>query len=144
MFRVKGTTFNSGTRFYLTIPNDESSVEYAAWYIFVPIHTQGRLSDPELMAELVEYAAGIEVPEEELKYRRDAFSYGGLWIEIVTPLSCNCSDVILRLFTGLKALQDFVGNGQFPGRPPLMQHPMYSVEDFADDFPAMIVRRRQR
>ncbi|PLN77223.1 hypothetical protein BDW42DRAFT_196687 [Aspergillus taichungensis] len=137
MSRVR--TFNAQTRLYLTITNEEFPREDSAWYLFLPI--LGDITDEQILIALMDYTTCIKMPEEELRYRHNANRYGGLWVEILTPLSCTQNDVILRLFSGLRDLQDFVGHGEFPGGLALLQSPAYGVEDFADDYPNMIVRK---
>ncbi|PLB39558.1 uncharacterized protein BDW47DRAFT_124250 [Aspergillus candidus] len=131
---MHATTFNTETRLYLTLPNIESP-ESCAYYIFVPIF--GRFTDAEILSELIRFATNIQTPLDTLQLPGNAFRRGGLWLELLTPLGCNCSDVVLRLFAGLKEFQEMLA--QEGGKLALVESPVYGVDDFSERFPNMIM-----
>lgn len=136
---MHATTFNTETRLYLTLPNTESP-ESCAYYIFVPLF--GRFTDEDILSELIRFATDIQTPPKTLKRPGNACRQGGLWLELLTPLGCNSSDVVLRLFAGLKELREMLA--QEGGRLVLVDRLVYGVEDFSERFPNLILQECDR
>lgn len=62
-----------------------------------------------------------------------------MWVEVLAPPRCSKSDAVLRLFVGLKGLQDFVGVGDSGAELALARSPKYGVGDFSGRFPHVVL-----
>lgn len=126
---MKTTTFTPQTLLYLTIPNSEPH-DTNPWYIFVPL--LGEYTDTELLSMLIRFTATIERPRYELQLCGDLSKRGGVWVEIMVSPGCSPSDVVLRMFAGLRRLQDLVLDGKDGFGLLLHEGPIYGVDEFTD------------
>ncbi|PLB39560.1 uncharacterized protein BDW47DRAFT_124252 [Aspergillus candidus] len=126
---MQTTTFTPQTTLYLTLPNTEP-YDTNPWYIFVPL--LGKFTDPELLTMLIRFTSTIERPRYEFRLCGDSSTRGGVWIEIMVAPGCSPSDVILRMFSGLRMLQDLVLDGGDGFALVLHKDPVYGVDEFTD------------